>query len=520
MIDTFWISMRLRIAYRVNTILYSLKQLPLIKRLLPISLYASKGLKRFALISSIIWEFLSMFLNNGLYLFICVFLPMQYFALSYDAFAHIYLFLTIAGAVCNCRVFDPRKDTYYAIILMRMNARSYSVTQHLYSIARVFVGTQAFLLFLIIRWQAPVWLGLLPFGVAGAKTISVAVSLYHYEQKGIVRNENSPVKWVWGTIAICFFLAYGAIIPKLFLPAFCIMTAASCSFVFGLFVFPYLWKFAHYRSLAQQLFQQKNTAVHVSLNTVTNENYQNKISDDHLITSNKHGYAYFNELFIKRHQRLLWRYAKRISLITLLVWLVLFLALLYFPQAKAEGRDVLLVYLPYLIFLVYSFHSGKSVVQAMFRNCDHSMLTYSFYRRKETILSLFRLRLFAVIRINLLPALILGTGYAGILLVCDPTLAWTSLVVIISVLASSVLFSIHYLTCYYLLQPYNAATETKSATYGMVMGITYILCFAFIYLRVDAFLFGILMIVFSSLYAVIAYYLIGKHASKTFRLRH
>ena len=520
MIDTFWIATRLRIAYRVNSIIYSLKQVLFLKRLLPVKLYASTGLKRFAFVCAIGWEILSMFMNNGLYLVVCMWLPIQMMALSFDAFAHIFLFLTIAGAVCNCRVFDSTKDKYYAIIIMRMDARTYILTQHLYTILRIFVGTQCVLLFFICFFQAPIWLCILPFGVAGAKTISVAYSLKQYELTGFVRNENAPVKWIWGIIAICWIFAYGACVLRLFVPVGVIVGISVLAVLLALKAFSDMWKFPLYRPLAQQLLGQKNAAVQMNIKAITNENYQNKIMDDRTITSNKKGYAYFNELFIKRHQRLLWRFSFRLTLITGGILFVLNLLLWRFPSAKEEAKQLLLLYLPYLIFLIYSFHSGKSVIQAMFRNCDHSMLTYSFYRQKGVILSLFRLRLYDVIRINLLPAFVLGIGYAALLYQCDPNHIWTCLIVIVSILGSSILFSIHYLTCYYLLQPYNAQTETKSSTYGIVMTITYIVCFAFIYLRIDANLFGILMILFSLLYGIIAYVLIGKYASKTFRLRN
>lgn len=520
MIDTLWTATRLRIAYRVNSIIYSLKQVPLLKRLLPIKLYASAGLKCFALICAIIWEILSMFFCNGLYLVVCMWLPMQMMALSYNAFAHVYLFLTIAGAVCNCRVFDPTKDKYYAIILMRMDARAYILTQHLYTILRIFIGTQCVLLFFIWYYHAPIQLCLLPFGVVGAKTISVAYSLRQYEQKGFVRNENAPVKWIWGIIAVCWFCAYGAFIPHFFVPVWIISCLSVLTMLIAVTCISYMWKYALYRPLAQQLLGQKNSAIQINKKTIVNDSYQNRISDDETITSNKKGYAYFNELFIKRHQRLLWRFSFRLTLITAGTLIVINILLWCFPQSHEEAEKVLLQYLPYLIFLVYSFHSGKSVIQAMFRNCDHSMLTYSFYRQKEVILSLFKLRLFDVIRINLLPAFVLGLGYAMLLYQCDSDNTWTGLIAIVSILGSSILFSIHYLTCYYLLQPYNAQTETKSSTYGIVMTITYIVCFAFIYLRVDAKLFGVLMILFSLLYGIIAYILIGKYASKTFRLRN
>ena len=44
----FILAFRLRNTYRVNAIIYSLKSLPVVRKLLPSSLYASRGLKRFA----------------------------------------------------------------------------------------------------------------------------------------------------------------------------------------------------------------------------------------------------------------------------------------------------------------------------------------------------------------------------------------------------------------------------------------------------------------------------------------
>ena len=69
---TLQISFSLKNTYRVNSILYSLKQIPLLKKLLPESLYKVRGLKIFANILSVIWEVVSAFLGKFLYLIIMV----------------------------------------------------------------------------------------------------------------------------------------------------------------------------------------------------------------------------------------------------------------------------------------------------------------------------------------------------------------------------------------------------------------------------------------------------------------
>ena len=69
---TLRISFSLRNTYRVNGILYSLKQIPLLKKCLPDALYRVRGLKVFANVVSAIWEILSAFLGKFLYFLILI----------------------------------------------------------------------------------------------------------------------------------------------------------------------------------------------------------------------------------------------------------------------------------------------------------------------------------------------------------------------------------------------------------------------------------------------------------------
>ena len=67
MYKTLRLSFSLKNTYRVNSILFALKQIPLIKRILPDALYGVRGLKIFANIISIIWEVIVVFLGKFLY---------------------------------------------------------------------------------------------------------------------------------------------------------------------------------------------------------------------------------------------------------------------------------------------------------------------------------------------------------------------------------------------------------------------------------------------------------------------
>ena len=64
---TLVISFALRNTYRVNGILYSIKQIPLVGRLLPEKLYSVTALKLLANILSVLWEVVSVFLGKLIY---------------------------------------------------------------------------------------------------------------------------------------------------------------------------------------------------------------------------------------------------------------------------------------------------------------------------------------------------------------------------------------------------------------------------------------------------------------------
>ena len=119
--------------------------------------------------------------------------------------------------------------------------------------------------------------------------------------------------------------------------------------------------------------------------------------------------------------------------------------------------------------------------------------------------------------------LVMLLGIAGLALILFATGGTDNplnyVVLIVSILCMSLFFSIHYLTIYYLLQPYNAGTELKSGTYRIVLSVTYVACFALMQLRMPIMIFGIMTIVFCVLYSIVASILVYRLAPKTFRLR-
>lgn len=223
---------------------------------------------------------------------------------------------------------------------------------------------------------------------------------------------------------------------------------------------------------------------------------------------------------IKRHKKILWNSTKKISYVCAFLVAAVLAGVYLLPEEKTVINEIVMTWLPYFVFIMYAINRGTNFTQALFMNCDHSLLTYSFYKQPSFILRLFQIRLREIMKINAVPALVIGIGLALILFATGGTdNPLNYVVLVVSILCMSLFFSIHYLTIYYLLQPYNAGTELKSGTYRIVLSVTYVICFALMRLRMPIMIFGIMTIVFCVLYSIVASILVYRLAPKTFRLR-
>lgn len=518
---TLPVSFSLRNTYRVNSILYSIKQIPLLKRILPDTLYRVTGLKVFANVLSVIWEVVSAFLWKAVYIWGMI----AGIGTLYDAaetsslHLHMLLFLTIAGAFFNTYLFNPTRDKYYAIILLRMNAREYALIHYGYALLKAIAGFMPFVILLGMQTGIPLWVCiLLPFSIVGAKLAVASWSLWDYERTGRAANENKLGKWTWIVAFLLLAAAYG-------LPAFGFVLPLGVSvgilLLFlpaGIFAAWRVYRFSYYRELYQQLLFQSMHQMDAT--QLARKQTEKIISTDTAIASRRKGFEYLNELFVKRHQKILWRASKRIAGVCACLLLGAFLLFYLMPETKERVNEILLSFLPYFAFIMYAINRGTGFTRALFVNCDHSLLTYSFYKQPKMVLKLFRIRLREIVKINLLPAAVIGGGAAALLYVSGGTeepLHYA--VLIVSILCMSVFFSVHYLTIYYLLQPYNAGTEMKSGTYQLVLSATYLVCFFLMQLRMPILLFGVLCIAFCVIYCIAACILVYRFAPQTFRLR-
>ena len=524
MLKTFITSFKLQNTYRTNSIIYSIKQLPIIKRILPNSLYKNKELKIFANIISFIWEIVSIFIGKIIYIAAMIFAPLSWYNGSEsDIFLHLFTFLTLAGGVLNTYMLNPTKDKYYAIILMNMNAREYGLSNYYYQLIKLVIGFFPFTILFGAILGVPLWGQiLLPFFVLAVKLIVMNYTIYKFKKTNRATSENLPTKFVWSFVGVCLLIAYGLPAINVTINSTIFLCVSIITILLGIYSFVKIHNFRDYRKMYKQILTKSNVYMQDKANgtEAMKDNSLKQIELDTKYTSNKTGFAYFHDLFVKRHKKILTEAVKKQSVVILVIITAMIIGISVNDTFKTKTNEILLVYLPYFVFIMYCINRSSSVTQAMFMNCDHSMLTYRIYRTPKVILGIFKERLKTLITINLMPAVLIGGGLALLLYLSggtDNPLNYA--ILFVSIIAMSIFFSVHYLVMYYLLQPYNVSTEMKSSTYKVVQGLTYIVSWYMIQIKMPIFGFGIATIVFCIAYSIISLFLAYKYAPKTFKLR-
>ena len=526
MARTLRITFSLRNTYRVNNILYALKQIPLVGRILPETLYQEPGLKILANIISVLWEIFAALIGKGAYFLILLGAAALYPSPEKRAlFLYLMVICTVLGGFVNTYMFNPTKDKYYALILLRMDARSYTLVNYGYALIKL---AAAYLLFGLLTGglvDLPVWQRvLLPLFAVGVKLFAAAYMLRDYEKTGNASNENKVGPLYWAALFLGLAAAFGLPAIGIFLPETASLIFMGLGVALGAFSAGRILRFALYREMYQELLgdwmDQMDKGGASKTASAARKQSEKAISADTGITSSRNGFEYLNELFIKRHQRILWRAAEKIAFVCLILVLAALIALSLYPEVKAVVNELTMQFLPYFVFILYAINRGTGFTQALFINCDSSLLTYSFYKKPGQILKLFRIRLREIIKINLLPAFVIGAGLAVLLFASGGTDNPVNYaVLVVSVLCMSVFFSVHYLMIYYLLQPYTAGAEMKSGTYKIVMTVTYFVCYLMMRVQMPTFIFGLMTIVFCVAYSVIACVVVYRMAPKTFKLR-
>ena len=352
-----------------------------------------------------------------------------------------------------------------------------------------------------------------------ARLIGETFNILFYKKKKYIWYSNS--KFYWGMLLL--FLAIASL-PyfHIFISLKMIEISTILITISGIICFYYLYQIKDYKLMYKNLssitniMDSKNDKDYFKQAMVAMKEKDKSI--DKRKIEGKKGYDFFNIIFFERHKEIVSRSAKKYTFILGGIYILLCYLSISNQGYKKLISDFLEYHLGWFVVIMYFINRGAIITQAMFFNCDHAMLNYSFYRQRDSLLTLFKKRLQTIAKVNLLPASIIGIGNSILLLITNHKNPIIIISSFLYILCLSIFFSVHYLVIYYLLQPFNKEMEVKKASYSFATLGTYIISYQMTNVVMNSIDLSILGLIVTIIYIYIALKLIYHFAPKTFKL--
>ena len=523
MINTLIQSLGIEITYTINSFIYILSKLPILRDLITNDIYKSKFIK--GLVGVLVRIFLlarAIFLKF-MYFFVIFFISSNYFNDNMiHTFFHIYFLLTILGMFINNKLLDTNKKKYFSIILFNTDATNYFRANLFFNtITNLILNSVCLWFFISYILKAPTIMYTIMFILLTTfiRFVGEALNIMFYRKYKYIWYSNTSLYFpiVIVLFGLCFLPCF-----KIFIPISFIIISTIIFVILGIISFIYLMKIKDYKLIYKKLTQVTNV-----MNSKYEKDYlrqamvdvkdKDKKIDSNII-KNKHGYDMFNTIFFERHKEILLRSARKYSFICIVIYIILGYLMLNYNNYFKDISDFMHNKLSWFIVIMFFINRGAIITQAMFFNCDHAMLRYNFYREPDTILALFKKRLLTVVKVNLLPGFVIGIGNIILLVISKDYNILMCLTTFLFIISLSVFFSVHYLILYYLLQPFNKNLEVKRASYSFATMFTYIISYWLTGLVFNPIILSVFGVLFMVLYIVLSLFLVNRYAPSTFKL--
>ena len=523
MLNTLKKSLQIDISYSVNSFIYYLRKLPILKDLITKDAYSSKFLKKIIeFIGFIFYAARSLFLKF-MYFFVIMFICYKFFPNNLiKSFFHIYFLLTILGMFINNKQLNTNTQKYFSICLFNMDGTEYFRANLFFQLITSTVLNIIMICFYINYLLSPpnihysLMLIILTITV---RIVGEALNIMFYKKYHYIWYTNTTLYF---TIVLILFGTCFSPFIEIFIPIK-IMFAVTIFFIIASIpAMRYLIKLKDYKLIYKNLtkitnvMDQKHEKDYLRQAMVEVKEKDKKI--DKKIIENKKGYDLFNTIFFERHKEILLRSARKWAGIATVVYMGLGYLVLSTPKYFDAASQTLNKHLAIFIIIMYFINRGAIITQAMFFNCDHAMLRFNFYREPKVLLELFKKRLITVIKVNLIPAFVIGIGNIVLLLLTNNYNILNIITTFLFIILLSIFFSVHYLVIYYLLQPFNKDMEVKKASYSIVNLLMYIVTYQFMDLILDSLKLSIIGIIFCTIYIGLSLLLVYKVAPRTFKL--
>ena len=557
-----------------NGLVFALRKTPVIGKLIPDRLYSTAFLKIIYWVIHVVAEVCKLFAGKifglGMIYLISFFLKTEYLEYNmasgvsgsalYAGFAmSLFVVYALYGILLNIPVFRCTPEKEYLVFMIRMNPRKLNNTLFIYDLAKLVIGYQiAGIVAVVTGCPFWVWLGI-PVLAVFIKLFGTGVLAFSYRIKN---DHHKPLKSsalgmvfrivtvILSAPVVLMFIANGH-----YVPLHIVLIVCAVLILLGIRGLSVLMKFdagLHRRALRDNIVKYEELIHKEPDKTKSFKRLKAKGS----VKGNKKGFEYLNALFVKRHSGML-----MVKPIAFAVFVLVLLGLLiaefiygYYQQFGGDNciRMVMNNLLNMILFKCYDdpllpfemtsvasffrwlvqYHllglvvlisgtdnSGKST-QAMYINCDNSLMTFSFFKQRDKIIKLFDIRLKQLIKINIIPALAFALAANLILFYTggqDYPFQYLATFVVASSL--SIIYSTIWLSLYYLFQPYTTSVNVKGGMYKVVSVITAIVFMILFFIPCNSLILAGILAVFTVIFVLLMRKAVYKHAPETWKLK-
>jgi len=557
-----------------NGLVYALKKLPVIGKHLPDRLYSLTALKVIYWIFHIIKEVSMLFIGKifglGMIYLAALLLNKGYIGYGmaegisspnlYASFA-LFMFIIYAlfGLLINTRLFKCTTEKEYLVFMLRMNARTLNNTLFIFDLGKLVIGYLIAGIVAIIG-GAPFWLWLgIPVLAVCIKLFGAGVLAAFYRSR---HKHNKLLKGsTWGLIV-------RLLLVLLLLPVFMVMAINGyyvplqyMLIVAAVFVLLGIWGLFELSRFDENLHRRalRDNIVRNEIESYKEPDHSKqfkRLKAKGTVKGDKKGFEYLNALFVRRHRTMLVLKAVIFTIVVLLIialvlfefiygyarrfgsdstWNMLFNNLINFFTGHGyadalhpfdenaatlffrdcASKQLLLMIIPLSIADI-SFKS----TQAMYINCDNSLMTFSFFKQREKIIRLFDIRLKQLIRINIWPAL--ACGLFAVLILFNTggqDYPFQYLLTVLVPVLISVINSMTWLTLYYLFQPFTTTVNVKGGAYRVTRIILTFITIIICWITLNTAILVCVLTVFTVVYVAVLRALVKKCAPKTWKVK-
>lgn len=527
---------RIDSAMRGNRIIYWLGRIPLIRRLIPDSLYAAEEGKLALSVLVWLWRAIRSLGGKLIYFGLMFALPLliasedgAIFAPAlFDRFCWMLLMISFfTGALLNPCAVVPDELKYTCVRMMSMDARRchrWSILSHH---LEYFITFALWLMLIAALYGQGVEAGLLlAFELSCVRLFFEWFHLWVYKKQGRPLHGRT---WFGLSVALVgLAAAYAVGLATWTLPAgnwLVSLPAALIALVLG---GPAVWgilRFDRWYRLTLDICTAERISPEAAKEGKENPQFNDvKLKDSDLTAEEQSalaGWPYLQDLFFRRHSRMMYRPVKWI-LIVIAVLTVVGGAVCPFLDV-GPLFDKVTVVLPYFLFVLYILLDniiGTRITKAMFHNCDLAMLKFGWYRQPAVVLKNFILRFRRMCGVNL--------SVSGALCVMFTVLTLSAggrpplvdyLAFLLALLALGVFFAVHCLGMYYLFQPYTAELQMKNPFFRIINAVMYVLCYSCNQIRSTPAWFTLLVLAVTVVYSVVILLLVRLRSPRTFRVK-